>query len=266
MAIVESEPDASAPIEPTKASQRLPDATLRQLYACWFESPYEYMFEPPQDGERSLPIPGLSAGQYMAGVSGILDYGSLTRCVGELSETKQSSFSSLEPLEALAGMPIREDVHEDGYQPGRFDRYQAEAVAWGAGALVPAPDLETVEGWTAAGLYQVGFSRFFRLMTHSYLDLIARDALDGDRDRYLAATASGQDGIDWLHAHYGGRLSEYGGFYDGTQMTAGMAYGFWLRRSDDGSADALWTALRDFMRLYDASWFARLEARYPGTR
>jgi hypothetical protein len=224
------------------------------------------MFEPPASGAPSLPIPGLSAGQFMAGISGIMDYGSLTQCVGELNETEKSSFSSLEPLEILAGIPIREEVHEHGYQPGRFDRYDAEAVAWGAAALVPDPRLEIVEGWTAAELYAAGFSRFFRLMTHSYVDLIARDALDGDRERYLAAAASGQDGIDWLHAHYGGRLSEYGGFYDGTQMTAGMAYGFWLRRSDDGSADALWNALRDFMRVYDGPWFARLESRYPGAR
>ena len=96
------------------------------------------------------------------------------------------------------------------------------------------------------------------------VDLLGRDVLSADRDRYLAATVAGQDGIQWLHAHYGGRLPEYGGFYDGTQMTAGMAYGFWLRRSDDGSADALWNGLRDFMQLYDPEWLSELLARYPG--
>ena len=266
LVIAESEPDPEPRAAAPRPSRRLPDASLRQLYACWLSSPYEYMFEAPAEREPALPIPTVRAGQFMAGVSGIMDYGSLTRCVGELNDTTSSSFSSLEPIEALAGMPIREEVHKHGYQPGRFNRYHPDIIRWGAEALVPDPGLEIVDGWTALELYHTGFSRFFRLMSHSYVDLLSRDALEADRDRYLAATASGGDGIEWLHTHYGGRLSEYGGFYDGTQMTAGMAYGFWLRRSDDGSADALWDGLRDFMRAYDGPWLAQLEASHPGLR
>ena len=265
LVIVESEPNPTPEPTPSRVGPRLPDAQLVALYACWFEHPYEYMFEPATASGRPLPINGLAAGQFMAGVSGIMDYGSLSRCAERITGVKKSSYSAIEPIEALSGIsPIREDVHADGYKPGRFNRYDAEIIRWGASALVPDPHLEIVDGWTAQQLYRAGFSRFFRLMTHSYVDLLGRDALNPDRDRYLAATMAGQDGIEWLHTHYGGRLPEYGGFYDGTQMTAGMAYGFWLRRSDDGTADALWAGLRDFMQVYDGAWFAELIARYPG--
>lgn len=261
IAIAESEPDPP-PATPSVAANplRLPDETLRQLYACWFESPYEYMFASPVASERALPISGVHAGQFMAGVGGIMSYGSLSSCAEKLSGVEKRSYSSIEPIEALAGMSVREDVHRDGYKPGRFNRYHAEIVRWGAAALVPDPNLVIVDDWSAGELYQAGFSRFFRLMTHTYFDLEQRDALEVDRDQYLAATLNGQDGIDWLHAHYGGRLSQYGGYHDGTQMTAGMAYGFWLRRSDDGTAPALWAALSDFMQVYDPAWFAGLDA------
>jgi hypothetical protein len=200
----------------------------------------------------------------MAGISGIMDYGSLSRCAEPLTSTTKSSYSSIEPIASLAQMQVRDDVHAGGYKPGRFNRYYPHIVRWGAGALIPEPQLEIIEGWTAQELYDSGFSRFFRLMAHSYIELVRNDALGPDTDRYLAATMAGEDGIDWLHGRYGGQLSEYGGFYDGTQMTPGMAFGFWLRRNSDGTAGELWSALRDLLFVYDRDWLVGIRGRYPG--
>lgn len=262
----ESEPP-SPEAPPRRAGQaRLPDETLRQLYACWFESPYPYMFEEPGPRSRPLPIKEIRAGQFMAGISGIMDYGSLSRCAEPLTQTSKSSYSAIEPIEALAQMEIRTDVHKHAYKPGLFNSYYPQVVRWGAGALVPDPQLEIIEGWTAKELYDSGFSRFFRLMAHSYMELVSADSLHTDTERYLAATLGGEDGINWLHNHYAGRLMQYRGFYDGTQMTPGMAFGFWLRRDSDGSALELWLALRGLLRQYDGDWLAQRRAQHLAPR
>lgn len=262
IAIAESEPNPTEtqPTKPKRARSSLPEPILRDLYACWLESPYPYMFDAPPPGVRAPVIDQIGpTGTFMAGVGGIMHYGSLSTCMGRIAGVEKTSYSAMNTVEAFSGL----SVGIDGAQWRDPTRFNVELVRWGRASLIPDPGMIVQGDWTAGELYELIFSRFFRLMAHSYLELQNEDRLAAESQAYFAATRRGLDGLDYLEGRFAGELPEYGGAWDGTQWTPAMSYGFWMRRAQDGTDDELWLGLRELLELYDPVWLSDMRARYP---
>jgi hypothetical protein len=252
-------PSAAAPVDDPRPRVASPgDFTpvspeIEALYRCWFRNPYSYMFA--YDGEL-LEYDGKRFGMLMAGTKGILYYGRLNTCAGELTGVAPRNYADVEPIAALAGVPATLPSSLP------FAAVNPELIAFARQRLLPSPDqwIDHVETQRA---YDLVFRRFFRVMTLSVMVLLESSDVDGETADYLAATSRGHDGIDWLENRYGGRIPELGGYADGTMMTAPMAAGFWLRRHADGSFAACWHGLREVLDRYDAVWLGEQQARHP---
>jgi len=251
---VEQTPEPQ-PEPPPAPGQPLDTVARESLLSCWFDSPYSYMFgrtDPVTVGSGSY-------GMLQAGIRGILYYGDLNTCAGQLVGTRPRSYSDDTPFAELSGLPIHSDrMHED--QP--FGFYNPDLVDWGRRNLIPDPTT-AIAGVRAQDVYDGIFQRFFRVMAEAYLHLVSSGSYQQDMDAYLSmANDSSTDGIDWLQARYAGVLRNYPAGPDGTTMTAQMAIGFWLRRGIDGTSDELWEALRQVMQTYGGSWYGSVRQRY----
>lgn len=240
--------------EPPTGAFGFVSADTEGLYRCWFRDPYSYMFD------HSPPLLEVNGGQYgmlMAGVHGILYYGDLNNCAGELTGQPPRSYSDIAPIEALAGVPATLDA------PGLdFAAVNPEFIFYARRNLLPSPE-QTIDGVAVQMAYERVFSRFFRLMTASVLMLLETTDIDRETREYLADTSAGADGMDWLEQRYAGQIRGFRGSWDGTTMTPPMAAGFWLRRRADGSFAAAWHGLREVLDRYDPVWLAEQKAASP---
>ena len=223
------------------------------LYTCWFEHPYDYMFE---DRGQALEIDGRRYGMLMAGIHGILYYGHLNECAGRLTGQEPRSYSDIGPIEALAKVPATVD---DPTLP--FASVNPAFVDWARAELLP-PSEQLIGGIPAQIGYERVFQRFFRSMATSAAWLVQTHTLDAEATIYLNDVRAGADGIDWLEQRYAS-IPITDAYPDGTMMTGPMAAGFWLRRELDGSLPSCWHTLVDVLARYDATWLAELETRYP---
>lgn len=240
----EAPPGAFAPVS----------AEIAELYRCWFRNPYSYMFR--AEGEP-LEVNGGFYGTLMAGIGGILWYGNLNSCAGELTGQKPRSYADIAPIEALAGVPATLPSSQFS-----FATVNPEFIAYARQHLLPPPD-QTIEGIPVQLAYDRVFRRFFRMMTASLIMLLETTDIELESQSYLSNTAAGADGLDWLAAQYAGTVPGYNEPWDGTTMTAPMAVGFWLRRHVDGSLAASWHGLREVLDRYDPTWLAEHKARNP---
>ena len=227
---------------------------IADLYRCWFRDPYSYMFR--ADSEP-LEVNGAFYGTLMAGIDGILYYGNLNNCAGELTGQRPSSYSDIAPIEALAGVPATRPSSQFS-----FATVNPEFIAYARQHLLPPPD-QTIDGIPAQLAYDRVFRRFFRLMSASLIMLLEDTDIGLETQLYVDDTNAGVDGIEWLEGRYAGAVDGFHESWDGTTMTAPMAVGFWLRRRADGSLAASWHGLREVLDRYDPSWLAEQKARHP---
>jgi hypothetical protein len=233
-----------------------PDTVLR-IGMCWFDKPYDYMFQ-----GTGLTIKNKHFGMLMGGISGILYYGDLNTCMAAVKEKKPKSYSDNTPFEEISGIPVMSDSH-DAAKP--FGFYNPDIVRWGHENLIPAADA-SVAGVPVQDIYDKVFSRFFRMMTESYLYLVDSGTYSQEMTAYWdMAEKKSQDGLDWLQARYQNALPAYSCPWDGTTMTPQMAVGFWLRRGLDGTGPELWTGLKKVMKRFDSAWFSSLAKTYTST-
>lgn len=240
--IAEPPPKPSAPASSGLAPI---SAEIQELYRCWFRRPYSYMF---RHRSAALEVNGNRYGMLMAGIGGILYYGNLNDCAGELTGQRTKHYADIGPIETLAGVPATLPNSRFG-----FETVNPEFIAYARTRLLPPPE-QTIDGLSAQLAYDLVFQRFFRVMGLSLIDLLERNDIEVETKRYLAATSAGQDGIEWLENQYAGRIAIAPEGWDGTTMTAPMAFGFWLRRHADGSLAACWHGLRDVLLHYDSTW------------
>lgn len=246
---------APYPATPPGAAIVVDEALLMQLAACWFSSPYEYMFG--SWGGGTVSVGGKSFGSFDAGIFGMLYYSDLNTCVGKVTGVPPKNYADAEPFATLAGLPLY-GPQADASKP--FGYYNPDLVKWGHEHLIPDAG-STLSGVPVKKVYSVVFARFFRMMTESYLFLAQSGKYQAEMDAY-AKMPYGTDGVDWLQKRYAGKLAIYGGSWDGTTMTPQMAIGFWLRRGIDGTGKELWVGLRKVMTRYDADWYAGLKKTY----
>ncbi|MFO7563007.1 MAG: hypothetical protein R6X02_10225 [Enhygromyxa sp.] len=248
---VEAQPE---PREPASGGFAPISAEIEQLYRCWFRNPYSYMFRPHG---AALEVNGQEFGMLMGGIRGILFYGDLNTCAGELSGQPSRSYSDIKPIEALAGVSAT--------LPNaslKFATVNPEFIAYARQTLLPAPE-QAIDGVPVQLAYDLVFQRFFRVMSLSLIRLLEVGNIDAETQQYLAATSAGTDGIEWLESSYSGFVPGDNEHWDGTTMTAPMAVGFWLRRHADGSLAACWYGLRDVLIRYDNPWLGDQLAHNP---
>lgn len=228
------------------------DPRITDLYRCWFASPYQYMFKPEDD----------ELGMFMAGSRGILFYGSLASCMGEMTGVDNQRFSDLSRIARFAGIAVLSSE-------GKFRSFNPEIIRWGYEHLIPAPSTE-VGGGTAQQRYERQFTRFFRMMAEVYLTLLKNDKsknnYDSEQLAYRQAIDEDQDGLSYLSKRYAGWLPDYDVQRDWVSLTVPMAIGFWLRRGIDGTRGELWIGLKKVLRLYDGTFYMDLQKRYPTVR
>ena len=248
---VESQPDARKPQGGVFAPV---SAEIESLYRCWFRRPYEYMFD--RRGQP-LELNGQRYGMLMAGVRGILFYGDLNTCAGELTGQAPRSYSDIGPIEQLAG--VSATLPNSSL---KFASVNPDFIAYARQNLLPAPD-QMIDGVAVQLAYDRVFQRFFRVMGLALIQTLEVQNIDTETRQYLAATTAGTDGIEWLENHYGGFIGIAPESWDGTTMTGPMAVGYWLRRHADGSLAANWYGLRDVLQRYDPQWLSETLAQNP---
>ena len=236
---------------------------LSSFWSPWFDSPYEPMMTTAPPAWQDIPPAARSSGAvFGAGTDGFYRYGGMWDCLrvhhGEgARETKAHGW-----LEGMAGAPLLTGHIGEGYRRG-FDAYNPAVIDWAAANLVPRPE-QAFRGGTFQDAYDQTFFRAVRLYALAHATLTTRYDLDAEAAAYRQAmtTEPEFDGLDWLHARYGGVMADaYPLPWDSTMLTGPMAMGFWLRRHLDGTAPRLHAHLDELLERYDPAFHAKLRLR-----
>ncbi|MEM9694470.1 MAG: hypothetical protein AAGA56_18095 [Myxococcota bacterium] len=255
-----SRPAAEAPAsaatgDPSRPSPQYSDEITR-LYECWLKEPYPFMFRP--EAKSGTPL-----GVFTAGTQGILAYGSLARCMAEVTSVVYR-FNDPAPFNAFLKMTV---VERDRSAGAAFSHIRVEAVRWGHETLIPPP-ATLIGDRTAQEHYDETFRRFFRLMAAGYLYLAPDGVMKVERADYEREVIHAKkEGLSWLHARYqhayeSSRTAWVISAPDPTQPTMGhwtlpVSIGFWLRRDIDGTRSELWRGLLKLLLEYDADFNRR---------
>ncbi len=251
---------------PSEAQRSMPDSSLSVIYGQSLYRSYEYMFS-SQTPQYSLA--GENYGKYIGGIKGILLYSNLKNAIAKHLSSRSirapyqasTDFYSLKEFESLAGgIPAFQDG--SAFQPfgkwsnGKqdFNRYNPKIVDWGAANLIPS-NSTSIGGVAAQALYDHIFSRFFRLMSLSYIYLRENDYNSECKAYEHGFAMKSFNGLEYLEQRYLGKIPEYDAAENFSAMTTPIAIGFWLRRRIDKSEPQLWQALQKVMNLYDKAWF-----------
>ena len=181
-------------------------------------------------------------------------------------------FYDIQHFEALAGINMFQSESPDityvpfRYSPSDFGHYNPEFIRWATKNLIPKSDL-SINGITAKYVYQ-HFSRFFRLLTESYLFLKSSGNYDEQAKTYINNLQSDNltiDGLEYLEHYYSNHLTNYS--IPSTSevfspFKPSMAFGFWLRRNIDGTHKELFKGLSIIMKRFDKKWFREVQKNY----
>jgi len=235
----------------------IPAGDLPDFYKGMFTDPYEYMFD--QEAKNPLSIGKAKLGMYLGGINGILFYWSLTDCARKYSNMpKARSWGSLEGLETMSNLQVSlREVYKIRHVNPAF-------VRWMYVNLIPEPT-DKIHNVTCQEIYDRVLKRFFRLMTAAKLYLVNNgleekaqlDLLKAMRDQSFEA-------LSYLEKTYGSALPTFTKEFPAAGQTPGMAIGFWIRRSIDGTAPDLWEGLATVMELYDDDWFQSVQPKGKG--
>ncbi len=243
-------------LEPQKISKK--DLTI--LYGPTFEN-----FK-SEGGEYDYGTVRYGDSQYYEGFNGIFFYGGYaTEGVIQYLDKEESDdwWFSYEPYEKLAGMKVHiaESTDED-WSSSSFQHYNPEFINWLTENMIP-PAGFSIKGVTAKYVYR-HYSRFFRLLTESYLYLNKGGTYDAQA-RYYIEQAEIDDGMDVLWGTYHYALGGYEVQSDSeiySPFEPHMAFGFWLRRNLDGTHDEAYRCLSKIMNRFDKRWFKMIKKRY----
>jgi len=237
--------DARADISTSAPANTLSTIDQIRLYEGWFVHPYEYMF-----GPGAFSVNGVSYGSLLAGIGGIVKYGGLIDAAARYLKLPRPSHGDLGPIERLAGLPIYKKVAAKGH----LAEINPAFVRWAVANTVPPPSAQLL-GHSCQEYYDRVFQRFFRLMAASRAYLTTDVSMARERDAYQkAARAPRFDGLEWLEHRYARALPAYAIEHNGTNFTAPMAIGFWLRRNSDGTETELLQALQRLLSQYDPTF------------
>ena len=239
-----------------KGGAKLSPKSVQKLYESWFQKPYEYMFD---RSASKLTVGQKDFGTYQGGINGILKYGSLIDAAAKAVGLPSASFGDLKPIERLARLAVYVQQDATGLT---YSQFNPALIRWGHQNLIPKPQTKLLNQ-TCRVIYDKIFSRFFRLMTESYLYLDQGQRWDKEVAAYKQAIKLKRAGLPYLHQRFAGVLSQYNLPRDGTSFTPPMALGFWVRRRMDTTSGELWTGLGKLMASYDGPYWSKLQKGGP---
>ncbi len=232
---------------------RIAKEDLIKIYEVWFDSPYEYMFERDQD---FIYIAGRNLHEFSAGINGFLFYGGLVEGFFDYQYDNISSFWSYEIIEKVSGIKVVLEERE-------FSYFNPDIIIWGSQNLIPDPN-DKIYGESCQLIYEVVFNRFFRLMAESYIYLNDKEIYQNERDLYYQNVVIEENyALNYLDARFNSVFPKYQSNNTRSPWTIGMAFGFWFRRSLDGTDDEVWMSLEKMMKIYDNQWLEQLKENYP---
>jgi len=214
-------------------------------------------------------------GQYYEGLKGIFLYSGYARDGAEnlLAENKGSKaktnvstdFYDVTTYERLVGKNLFVSKNSEVLsENGSFDHYNPEFIRWAVENAIPDSKF-SIGGITAQYVYR-HYSRFFHLLTESYLYLQKSGTYAAQAEYYITEVEkNGEDGLGVLFGRYHYALSDYelpSGSSIPSPFEAHMAFGFWLRRNLDGSHDEIYAGLSKIMKRFDKKWFKSVKAKY----
>lgn len=238
---------------------------LGDVYALAITDGYQYMFT----SSKGFALNGKDVGMFEGGFQGLFLYSDFKEALIEYYGIKEdpsveASYYNLSIYRQWVDMDLFVTT-EQSYQgfkrvspEQQFHHYNPELVVWAANNMIPAPE-DMIGDRTAQEVYDNVMQRFFRLMTEMYWYLEQNDP-DKQIEEYMVEVNKpkkerwGYGAMNYLTERYDPLFTQYG-TSDGTRFTAGMAIGFWMRRSMDGTMDEFWEALKKTMKTYDSEWF-----------
>jgi hypothetical protein len=210
--------------------------------------------------------------QYYEGFQGLFNYADYPSdgVNNFLNRKSSNNWGSLEHYEKLAGikMHIAESADQE-WSSSSFHHYNPAFINWLTKNMIP-PSGFSIKGVTAKYVYR-HYSRFFRLLTESYLYLNKSGTYDQQAKSYIDALLEAknarrhEDGLDILFGTYHYALSKYEIPSESeipSPFEPHMAFGFWLRRNLDGTHYEAYKCVSKIMNRFDKRWFKWIKKRY----
>ncbi|HAA10624.1 MAG TPA: hypothetical protein DCE41_02575 [Cytophagales bacterium] len=225
--------------------------------------PYEFMFD---DQGETLDMGYTSLGQFEAGFSGIFLYSGIKEAMEQYAWPENEEYIDFHNLEVFSEM-AEMDAFSDGkvelisWLEDDFLHYNPAFVRWGFTYMIPAPD-EQLDEYTYQEIYDVVGARFVRLLAETH-ELLEREGKDEEANNYQTGMNSGSfDAYNFIDARQD-LLADLDYDYatsnnTDSPFTPGMAYTWWIRRTLDGSEEALWEGISDILKTYDPGFWERL--------
>ena len=256
----------SAMIPSTLETKKLSKKDLTILYGPTFKN-----FK-SEGGDYDYGTVRYEDSQYYEGFNGILFYGDYARegVIQYLDTEPPRGWGSVEHYEKLAGMKMHiADPTYEKWSSSSFHRYNPAFINWLTENMIP-PAGFSIKGVTAKYVYR-HYSRFFRLLTESYLYLNKNGTYDQQAKSYIDAIFEAknagrhEDGLDILFGTYHYALSNYEIPSESeipSPFEPHMAFGFWLRRNLDGTHDEAYKCVSKIMNRFDKRWFKMTRKKY----
>ena len=270
----------------TAISEELDMKDLKILYGPAFES-----FKATGDDELSQCCsygyvrPGDD--QFYEGFGGLFQYAGyssggvedlLNRKGKKMPEVDDYSFYNIQHYEELAGVNMfLSKTPNAGYVPWlkenqksyEFEHYNPAFIKWVTNNLIPPSDF-SIKGVTAKYVYS-HYSRFMRLLTESYLYLKSSGTYEEQAQKYIEVLKKADqegysiDGLEVLSGMYYMAIPGYEVPSESeipSPFEPHMAFGFWLRRSLDGTHNQIFDGISIIMERFDSEWFENIQKKY----
>ena len=256
---------------PTKNYQRISKKDSSVLYGPLFET-YKATNEGDLSSCCSYGYVRSGDRQYYEGFKGIFLYSSYAEQGAEdFLESKgvrvkkaSSDFYSIELYERLLNQKMfKGEGSKLAPWSNQFREYNPKFIN-GLKNLIPSKNL-SINGVSVKALYR-SFSRFFRLLTESYLYLNKDGTYASQAENYIQDVQNGEDGLSVLVRSYHYEFDEAYARPSESEVSspfeAHMAFGFWLRRNLDGTHDEIYDVLKTIMYRFDKRWYMSVKRKY----
>ncbi len=207
-------------------------------------------------GTRDIKINGARYDHFLGGLNdavyGRFQSGGLNTCA--LSCLEEETVDTDDIFSILSGIPVFNS--EDTVL--QFKKVNPAFIKWAVSNLIPTPDSH-FEGYMYSTVYTNIFSRFFRTLALTYLELQYRYDAAWETECYTNAILDDNNISEYLNRKFGHISIDSDDEYqeDSFYFVPYYAMSFWLRRTIDGSQHELWTGLQKIMQQYDPLWFEK---------
>lgn len=264
---------ACATVRSSESSNTFNKKELGNIYADAITNGYEYMF----GSNGNFQINGSQVGEFKGGFKGLFLYSGMKESLKGYGVQQSPDyqpymdFYDISIYSKWAGMEVFLDGAKefngrvDASNPlNNFNHYNPKIIDWAIDNLILRPT-DKVGDKTAQEVYDNVLKRYFRLMKSSYdeLEKIGRiKELDAYKKQILKSAKEQNwqdDGLSYLKDRYIGNLDEFSQFAEYSDLTPGLAIGFWMRRHMDGTAPNFKKGIDTVLEMYDEEWVKSVE-------